>query len=504
MANEIKGGKALKQSKDRLAFYQEFGSKQQVTIIRFSPPEGDQDLIQLAKYEAARYSTEHKVKTFTSLGCEVIQHQLDYYISPNQFQAILKQVNDSSVGVIVQNPFPERLQSSLRLISFEKDLDGMRPNNPYFSVSATSETIFRLVEPFVQGNDVVAVVGAQGFVGSGVTKLLQEAGINTLALDAGDDLTQTRRANLVVSATGVPELLDERHIIPAHRLVVDAGFIPLADSPILGDVNRSAYDIPQNITPVPGGVGPFQMATLMERLVVQVTGQQIERWQYPLPSVQEQQTQVQPPAKPTLGDWPKYAAAIGKGTPYRAWVELTVATIQQGQPVSRPYKRSLEKDFGKYRQTIGKLDRWHTIAIALDKQPDYLQQISMAKQAFEGGEPLSERTKADLAQDFNQWDYNRLSTGINSENPQAFLARVAASAFKEGIFPKRVQRILSLSPVVQTVQNQQGKKAAQAFIAEATKEGLKIRNRGQPRQSISRQQNMQKSQSQSQSQDFGL
>lgn len=288
MTHSIRGSKPLKQSKEQLGFYRELGLNQQITIIRFSPPEGELDPIQLAKYEAARFSTEHKVKTFTALGCKVNQHYLDYYTSPNEFQAILKQANDDSVGIIVQNPFADRLQSSLKLIDCEKDLDGMRGDNPYFSVSATSETIFRIVEPFVHSNDIVAVVGAKGFVGGGVVKLLEEQGINTLGLDYGDDLLQTRTANIVVSATGVPELLDERHIIPEHRLVVDAGFIPLADSPILGDVNRSAYDIPQNITPVPGGVGPFQMATLMERLVTQVTGKDIEPWQCPIPSEKEQ------------------------------------------------------------------------------------------------------------------------------------------------------------------------------------------------------------------------
>ena len=309
MSSEIKGGKILKQAKDQLGFYQEFGSSQQITIIRFSPPEGELDPIQLAKYEAARFSTEHKVKTFAALGCKVNQHYLDYYTSPNTFQAILKQANDDSVGIIVQNPFADRLQSSLKLIDFEKDLDGMRGDNPYFFVSATSETIFRIVEPFVQENDVVAVVGARGFVGGGVVRLLEEQGINTLGLDYGDDLLQTRKANIVVSATGVPELLDERHITPEHRLVVDSGFVPLADSQILGDVNRSAYDIPQNITPVPGGVGPFQMATLMERLVTQVTGQEIERWQCPIPSKKEQsiaQKSIETPGQ----IWERYQQSI--------------------------------------------------------------------------------------------------------------------------------------------------------------------------------------------------
>ncbi|WP_299416283.1 hypothetical protein [Acaryochloris sp. IP29b_bin.148] len=180
--------------------------------------------------------------------------------------------------IITRSFFPEGFQEKLSAISYEKDIDGLRDNNPIFQVSATSETIFRIVGPFVEDNDIVAVVGAKGFVGGGVIKLLEEGEITTLCLDYGDDLLQTRNANIVISATGVPELLDERHITPEHRLVVDAGFIPLADSPILGDVNRSAYDIPQGITPVPGGVGPFQMATLMERLVAITCEKEFKPW----------------------------------------------------------------------------------------------------------------------------------------------------------------------------------------------------------------------------------
>lgn len=274
----LKGGPNLKETKDRLRPFSSSFTGQQITIIRFKPPSKVKDPIKLASYEAARFSTEHKVKTFAFLGCNVKDLYLDYSISGDEFRELLAEANNTSVGVIVQNPFPKDFKKELSAISYEKDIDGLRENNPFFPVSATSETIFRLVEPFVQDNDVVAVVGAKGFVGGGVSKLLKERGITTLDLDYGDDLAQTRKANIVVSATGVPELMDERHIIPEHRLVVDAGFIPLADSKILGDVNRSAYDIPQNIAPVPGGVGPFQMATLMERLVAVTCDREFEPW----------------------------------------------------------------------------------------------------------------------------------------------------------------------------------------------------------------------------------
>ncbi|PZD70620.1 Bifunctional protein FolD protein [Acaryochloris thomasi RCC1774] len=282
MTSKVNGSSILKQVKSRLAEFQNICNQEQVTIIRFLPPETEQDPIELAKYEAARFSTEHKAKTFSALGCQVKQPILDSLTTPDVFRNLLIEANANSVGLIVQNPIPDDLKKLLPQISFEKDIDGMRSDNPYFPTSATSETIYRLVESFAQEGDTVAVVGAGGYVGEGVVKLLKEAGIDTIEIEIGDDETQTRKANIVVSATGTPELLDEQHIIPEHRLVVDAGFIPGEGKP-RGDVSRSAYDIPQHLTPVPGGVGPFQMATLLERLVSQVSGREIEPWVYPAP-----------------------------------------------------------------------------------------------------------------------------------------------------------------------------------------------------------------------------
>lgn len=284
MTSEVRGGPILKQVKARLRHIQDIYNQKQVTIIRFHPPEEERDPLKIAAHEAARFSTEHKVKTFGTLGCRVEQPVLDYQITLTAFRTLLTEAIDNSIGVIVQNPMPPELKKLVqRQIPYLKDLDGMRLDNPYFRTSATSETIFRLVESFAQKTDTVAVIGAGGFVGAGVVKLLKEAGIETIELDLGDDNTRTRKANIVVSATGQPNLLDERHIIPEHRLVVDAGFVPEEGKPIRGDVNRSTYGIPQYLTPVPGGVGPLQMATLLERLVSQENEIEIEYWIYPGP-----------------------------------------------------------------------------------------------------------------------------------------------------------------------------------------------------------------------------
>lgn len=476
MTFEIKGGPNLKETKDRLRPFSSIFTGQQITIIRFKPPRKVKDPIKLAAYEAARFSTEHKVKTFAFLGCNVKDLYLDYSISVDEFRELLTEANNTSVGVIVQNPFPKDYKEELSSISYEKDIDGLRENNPFFPVSATSETIFRIIEPFVQDNDVVAVVGAKGFVGGGVTRLLEDAGISVLGLDKNDDLTLTRQADIVVSAMGSPNELDERHIIPEHRLVVDAGFVPLADSKILGDVNRSAYDIPQSITPVPGGVGPFQMATLMERLVTQVTGKEIEGWQCRPPWVEQQQTDLQ--VKPRLEDWPKYASALERSEVRSQWIKDVLETHQSGSVLPSKARRLFHKDFAKFSRGLASIKTWRSNAQQLKSPIDILQTIEKVEQGYLNGQPLTKEVKTMMKKMANQAAYHRCSVELNPEDP-LFLEQVVVNAAKAGLNKQQILGALSMSPQIQSIRAKRGEQ-------DSVDEAIKIMRASLPR--IKRQQ----------------
>lgn len=278
----IKGGEILRLVKAKCEPLRNNFAEKNVTIVRFLPPIIIDDSL-LAKYRAAEISAVEKVKTFTYLNCEVNYLLLSSLATPLEFREILENANsdEDTIGIIVQNPVPRLLVPELRFLSPNKDLDGMQPLHPLslFRASATSEAIVRLIRAFATENSKVAVVGGRGFVGGGVAYLLELSGIKSLVLELGDELTKTNEADIVVSATGVPEILNETHLNSSHKLVVDAGFIPIANKVVFGDVKASAYSIPQNITPVPGGVGPLQMATLLERTLT-ILGENIEGWRY--------------------------------------------------------------------------------------------------------------------------------------------------------------------------------------------------------------------------------
>ena len=287
MSQRIYGSRIVKVVKQRCQPHLSFFGNKLITIILFQPPKGLENPQMSAQYSAAVTSTNQKVSTFRFLGCDVERKELDAEISSSQFAKVLKDAasNPNSIGIIVQNPIPQhKLRSRLELIPPSLDIDGINPNS-IFQASATSEAISRLVSEFAEAGDRVAVVGSRGFVGSGVVRLLQSRNIKTIELDRATGNTDAQikesvlSADLVVSATGKANLIQSDHLKTSHKLVVDAGFIPQADGTVLGDIGKNAYDIPEYLTPVPGGVGPTQMAVLLER-IMSVAQVSIQPWNY--------------------------------------------------------------------------------------------------------------------------------------------------------------------------------------------------------------------------------
>ena len=287
MSERIYGAQIIKVVKQRCEPHQQFFAEKLVTIVLFKPPADLTDGQMLGQYQAAVTSTNQKVKTFGFLGCEVNRYELTADVKIQQFRDLIISAarNPNSVGIIVQNPIPDYdLAVELEKIPPDLDIDGINETS-IFKASATSEAISRLVSGFTESGDRVAVVGSMGFVGKGVVKLLGEENIQLIELDRrkGDTKSQIKQgvldADLVVTATGKVNLIKPDYLKPEHKLVIDAAFIPQEDGTILGDISKEAYDIPRYLTPVPGGVGPTQMAVLLER-IMKVAEIEIQPWDY--------------------------------------------------------------------------------------------------------------------------------------------------------------------------------------------------------------------------------
>jgi hypothetical protein len=200
-------------------------------------------------------------------------------------------------------------------------------------------------------------------------------------------------------------------------------------------------------------------------------------------------SQSSPQPKPE--DWLKYVSALGKGHVIQAKVKEEVAAYQQGQPLSARAKISLGKDFAAFTQELNSIRQWYRVAKQLDAPSSYLQTIEDEGKAYQQGQPLPGATKATMRRDINQLAYNKLSTGLSQKDPQAFLVRLAANAAKAGIRPTQIKEILSLSPAMKEIQQQQGEKVSSDRITKIIAEGLHLKNREQPRQRSFQQQRSQ-------------
>ncbi|MDD9154697.1 bifunctional methylenetetrahydrofolate dehydrogenase/methenyltetrahydrofolate cyclohydrolase FolD [Aliivibrio sp. S4TY2] len=184
-------------------------------------------------------------------------------------------------GILVQLPLPAGMDSTkiLEHIDPEKDVDGFHPYNvgrlsqriPKLR-SCTPKGIITLLERYniqVRGMHAV-VVGASNIVGRPMTLELLLAGCTTTTCHRFTKNLENhiRQADLVVVAVGKPNFIPGEWI-KEGAVVVDVGINRLDSGKLIGDVE---YDVAKTkasyITPVPGGVGPMTVASLIENTLL--------------------------------------------------------------------------------------------------------------------------------------------------------------------------------------------------------------------------------------------
>ncbi|NYT64843.1 bifunctional methylenetetrahydrofolate dehydrogenase/methenyltetrahydrofolate cyclohydrolase FolD [Alcaligenaceae bacterium] len=179
-------------------------------------------------------------------------------------------------GILVQLPLPPHMDSGkvIEAISAEKDVDGFHISN--VGLLMTGRPLFRPCTPYgvmkmLESQDVAlrgaeaVIVGASNIVGKPMAMLLLAAGATvTLCNSKTRDLAaQTRRADVLVVATGKPEMITGDMIKPG-AVVIDVGINRRPDGKLVGDVQfDTARQVAAAITPVPGGVGPMTIAMLL-------------------------------------------------------------------------------------------------------------------------------------------------------------------------------------------------------------------------------------------------
>jgi methylenetetrahydrofolate dehydrogenase (NADP+) / methenyltetrahydrofolate cyclohydrolase len=188
--------------------------------------------------------------------------------------------DDEVDGILVQLPLPDQIDSDAIVAAIDpaKDVDGLTPTNAGLLahgtpglVPCTPAGVMELLAHEgveLEGADAV-VVGRSKLVGVPVARLLLGANATvTICHSRTRDLAATcRRADVLVAAVGVPELLGAEAVKPG-AVVIDVGVNRTEDG-LRGDVDfEAAVEVAGAITPVPGGVGPMTIAMLLSNAVV--------------------------------------------------------------------------------------------------------------------------------------------------------------------------------------------------------------------------------------------
>jgi methylenetetrahydrofolate dehydrogenase (NADP+)/methenyltetrahydrofolate cyclohydrolase len=183
--------------------------------------------------------------------------------------------DDESVhGIIVQLPIadPSQTDEVVRRISPDKDIDGLGTSGTFISATATAIDWLLAGYNVMLKERTIAIVGRGRLVGAPLAALWATAGLNVTTYDdTVEDLqSELRKADIIVSATGVPGLITSQMISPS-KVVVDAGTAS-ENGAIVGDIAedvRERQDL--TITPIRGGVGPLTIAALFDNLIMAAT-----------------------------------------------------------------------------------------------------------------------------------------------------------------------------------------------------------------------------------------
>ena len=225
-------------------------------------------------YGSAVYCNMKKKKAeYIGIGCDVFH--FEETVTQEELETKVRELNadDTYAGIMIQHPLPRSIneQACFNLISPEKDVDGLSATSFGYIVQdrqlfapATALGIMKLLKAYdinLVGEEVLMVEKSQ-IVGIPLAVMLMKAGATvTVAHSRTKDLAgMVKNYKIVIVAIGKPELVKAEWFTEG-QIIVDAGY----NEGNIGDVDHLAYEKASYYTPVPGGVGPMTIASLMSQ-----------------------------------------------------------------------------------------------------------------------------------------------------------------------------------------------------------------------------------------------
>lgn len=256
----------------------EIGRKNKELHDKYGRPAGLAVII-VGEDPASQVYVRNKVKACENNGLYSETHKLPENITEENLIKVIESLNENDKidGILVQLPLPKHINelNIINSISPEKDVDGfnvvnvgkMMIGDDSGFLPCTPYGVMQLLEGYnidVEGKDVV-IVGRSNIVGKPMALMLINAKATVQVCNSKTkNLTEKlKQADIIIVATGVAKLI-KKDQVKEGAVVIDVG-INRVNGKLCGDVDfDEVKDKASFITPVPGGVGPMTIASLIK------------------------------------------------------------------------------------------------------------------------------------------------------------------------------------------------------------------------------------------------
>ncbi len=228
---------------------------------------------------ASRVYVNNKKKACEAVGFVSEEYALPAETTQEELLALVETLNNKPDinGILVQLPLPKQLDDKavIAAINPQKDVDAFHAVNvgkimlgEYDFLPCTPAGVMEMLHSYqipVDGKECV-VIGRSNIVGKPMGMLLlHENGTVTICHSRTKNLAEVcRRADILVAAVGIPKFV-KADMVKEGAVVIDVGMDRDENGKLCGDVDfENVKEKCSFITPVPGGVGPMTIATLMK------------------------------------------------------------------------------------------------------------------------------------------------------------------------------------------------------------------------------------------------
>src|SRR3989344_325014 len=211
------------------------------------------------------------------IGAKITVKNLSTNTTQQKLISTIEQFNnDNNVhGIIVQRPLPTSIDTNTISLAIKpnKDVDGFHPDSKFQSPIALA--VLKILKEVASLNQKIIVVGKGETGGKPIIKMLREMNIEPLVIDTKTPNAEAiiKTADVIISAVGKPDVI-KPEMLKRGVILIGVGLHKGNDGKLHGDYDEEKIkNIASFYTPTPGGVGPLNVAMLLENLATATENQ---------------------------------------------------------------------------------------------------------------------------------------------------------------------------------------------------------------------------------------